>query len=233
MRRFLGMGILALLCAGNAFATISYHISLKNPDQHLFHVRMTIPAAAAETQVAIPAWNALYQVRDFSYRVRDVKAFAGADAGAAGAGLPLEKIDKQTWKIAGGAGAADETVTYTIEWDDAGPFNSQLNEHHAFVNLAEVLMYVPDRRGEGVSVAFEDVPAAWRSVAELGSGAEANSFTAESYDKLVDAPVEIGKDQQFAFDQSGAHFRVVVDGEGVRRDKLEDYLKRITKSESS
>jgi predicted metalloprotease with PDZ domain len=228
MKKILGFGILALLCAGNASATIGYHISLKNPDQHLFQVRMTIPNPAPDTQVAIPAWNALYQVRDFSYRVRDVKAFAG---GTTGAPLDLEEIDKQTWKLAAESGSPQATVSYTIEWDDAGPFNSQLNEHHAFVNFAEVLMYVPDRRAEAVSVAFDDVPADWHSVAELHAGAEANSFSADSYDKLVDAPVEIGKSEQFAFDQSGAHFRVVVDGADFHKDRLEDYLKRITKSE--
>ncbi len=67
-----------LLCfARPAVASITYHISLKNPEQHLFHVSMEIPVGTASDQeiiVALPAWNALYQVRDFSYRVRDVRA---------------------------------------------------------------------------------------------------------------------------------------------------------------
>ena len=46
-------------------------------------------------------------------------------------------------------------IRYSIEWDDPGPFSSQLNAHHAFINLAEILMYVPDRRAEDTQVAFE------------------------------------------------------------------------------
>ena len=73
--RRLVLAIVLLFFARPAAATIGYHISLKNPQQHLFHVSMEIPAAAADDEiiVALPAWNALYQVRDFSYRVRDVR----------------------------------------------------------------------------------------------------------------------------------------------------------------
>src|SRR5580698_4864990 len=231
MKRAIALGIFALVCAGPAAATIDYRISLKNPEAHRFQVRMSIPNPAPDAQVAIPAWNALYQVRDFSYRVRDVRSsYSVAGDGGATLILPLDKIDKQTWKL-GMTGKGTAEVTYSIEWDDAGPFNSQLNEHHAFVNFAEVLMYVPNRLDEAVTVTFDDVPAGWQAIAELPAGAKANSFTAESYDKLVDAPTEIGKAEQFAFDQSGAHFRVVVDGKDWKKDRLEEYLKRITKSE--
>src|SRR5580692_3717119 len=93
------LAIVLLFCARPASATIGYHISLKNPEQHVFHVSMEIPAAAADQEivVALPAWNALYQVRDFSYRVRDVRA--RNSAGTAAALLPVLMLDKQTWKI--------------------------------------------------------------------------------------------------------------------------------------
>jgi predicted metalloprotease with PDZ domain len=225
-----------LLCfARPASATIGYHISLKNPEQHLFHVSMEIPAQPADQEiiVALPAWNALYQVRDFSYRVRDVRARNSAGPAAP---LPVRMLDKQTWQIslAGvGAGSAvrPATLDYSIEWDDPGPFNSQLNAHHAFLNFAEVLMYVPSRREEDTQLQFDDVPEGWRVAAELPAGATPNSFAAASYDKLVDAPAELGKFAEFGFDEGGAHFRVVVDGKEWRRESLESILRDITKYE--
>ena len=228
-----------LFFARPAAATIGYHISLRNPEQHLFHVSMEIPAAAADQEiiVAMPAWNALYQVRDFSYRVRDVRARNSAEPGAP---LPVRMLDKQTWMIslAGrGAGTGDErktyatTLDYSIEWDDPGPFNSQLDMHHAFVNFAEVLMYLPTRRPEDTQVQFDDVPEGWRVAAELPSGSPPNSFVAASYDKLVDAPAEAGKFAEFGFDEAGAHFRVIVDGKEWRREHLESILRGITKYE--
>src|SRR5271170_7176992 len=229
-----------LFFARPAAATIGYHISLKNPEQHIFHVSMQIPAQAADQEifVALPAWNALYQVRDFSYRVRDVRA--RNSAGTPAAPLPVRMLDKQTWKItlagvgngAGtGAGGHAATLDYSIEWDDAGPFNSQLNSRHAFVNFPEVLMYVPSRRAEDTQVKFDDVPEGWRVAAELPAGAQPNSFTAASYDKLGDAPAEAGKFAEFAFDEAGAHFRVIVDGKDWHREPLESILRDITKYE--
>ncbi len=229
------LAVTLLFFARPAAATISYHISLKNPEQHLFHVKMQIPAAAAgqEIIVALPAWNALYQVRDFSYRVRDVRA---SNSAAPATALPIRMLDKQTWKISlPGAGADSPaqtaTLDYSVEWDDPGPFNSQLNAHHAFVNFAEVLMYVPTRRQEDTQVQFDDAPEGWRTAAELPAGAQPNSFTAASYDKLVDAPAEAGKFADFSFDESGAHFRVIVDGKDWHHERLESILRDITKYE--
>src|SRR5271163_75029 len=231
------LAITLLFFARPASATIGYHISLKNPEQHLFHVEMQIPIAASDQEiiVAIPAWYSLYQVRDFSYRVRDVRA---SNSAAPATALPVRLLDKQTWKISlpvagAGAGSAAQTaiLDYSIEWDDPGPFNSQLNAHHAFVNFAEVLMYVPTRRAEDTQVQFDDVPESWRVAAELPAGAPPNSFTAASYDKLVDAPAEAGKFAEFAFDEAGAHFRVVVDGKDWHRETLESILRDITKYE--
>ena len=223
--------IVLLLSARSAAATIEYRISLKNPEQHSFQVSMQIPAGGAETDllVAIPAWNALYQVRDFAYRVRDVRA---SGVGPQPIPLSIVKIDKQTWKISlPGTSASTVQVDYTIEWDDPGPFNSQLDAHHAFVNFAEVLMYVPNRRAEQTVVRFDDIPSGWQLAAELPAGKEPNSFLATSYDKLADAPVEAGKFEEFGFDESGAHFRVILDGKNWRRDRLENYLEKITKYE--
>src|SRR5579863_8116819 len=62
-----------------ARATIHYDVSLAQQSQHRFQVRMIIPNAGQGTVIAIPAWNALYQVRDFAYRVRDVQATAVGD----------------------------------------------------------------------------------------------------------------------------------------------------------
>jgi len=157
-------------------------------------------------------------------RVRSGVGFTG--------GRP-EAIDKQTWQYdvtnkPDALAARDLSVLYQVEWNDPGPFNSQLDAHHAFLNFAETLMYVPDRRGEDVEVTFDNVPAGWKVLAELPAGKDPNSFTAPSYDKLVDAPVEVGTFEEFAFDEGGAHFRVVVDAKEWNRSRLEDGLRRIT-----
>ncbi len=218
------------VAAQPASATIAYRISLANPDQHLFHVEMTIPVDGKEVVTALPAWNALYQVRDFSYRVRAVSALCSASIAVP---LTVRVLDKDTWRIslAGSCQPGDQNsfeIRYSIQWDDPGPFNSQLNDHHAFMNLAEILMYVPERRAEDTSVSFENLPAGWRTAAELAPGGASNTYAAASYDALVDAPVEAGEFDEFQFMESGARFRVVVDATNWKKDTLEGALERIT-----
>jgi predicted metalloprotease with PDZ domain len=213
-----------------AAATIRYSVSFDHPEKHLFHVTMTIPAQGGETVVALPAWNALYQIRDFAIRVRDVTAVC---ASATGVPMQVWKLDKDSWRVRLSApcdpeGKNNVAIRYAIEWDEPGPFSSQLNEHHAFINLAEVLMYAPDRRAEDTQITFENVPEGWNVTSELSPGPQPSSFIAPSYDALVDAPVEAGKFEEFGFDSGGAHFRVIVDAANWNRGHLENALRRIT-----
>jgi predicted metalloprotease with PDZ domain len=224
--------VLALLVIGvrPASATISYSVSFEHPERHIFRVHMFVPTTDGEFDVALPAWNALYQIRDFSYRVRDVSASCcGAELGPP---TRPRGLTKDSWRIHVYVSPSHEpetaVVSYSIEWNDAGPFNSELNEHHAFINLAEILMYVPDRRAEDTQVTFANVPAGWNIASELAAGPQPVSFAASSYDALVDAPVEAGKFDEFKFESGGAHFRVIVDAANWNRAHLENALRRIT-----
>ena len=93
--RMLVVAVLLAAVTSAAGATIRYTVSLEHPERHIFHVSMEIPDVTGEVTVQMPAWNALYQIRDFSGHVREVEAFAGSEK------LGLEKIDKQTWRIVG------------------------------------------------------------------------------------------------------------------------------------
>lgn len=224
--------LLLFLMLGNARAaraTISYTISLSHPEEHLFHVEMKIPLNGREITTALPAWNALYQIRDFAERVRDVSANC-----ATLTNVPLEviKIDKQDWRISSGNACAPGdhntfVIDYSILWNDPGPFDSQLNSHHAFMNLAEILMYVPNRRSEDALVKFADVPSGWQVVAALAR-ADDHSYSAPSYDSLVDAPVEAGLFDQFRLESDGAQIHVIVDGKDSNKSRLESGLHAVT-----
>jgi predicted metalloprotease with PDZ domain len=207
-----------------AHATIDYSVSVAHPERHVFGVTMRVPAVHDQLTVQMPAWNALYQIRDFSSHMMQVSARDDA-----GKPLPILKLDKQTWRVTGNGAV---TITYPILWDEPGPFNSQLNQDHAFLNLAMVLLYVPDRRREDTRVEFDDLPASWRVAVELdGAGTTAgnrvSAYVAPSYDALVDAPVEIGQFDEFHIEAGGRPIRIVVHGDSGDRAKLSDALKRI------
>jgi predicted metalloprotease with PDZ domain len=205
-------------------ATIHYEVSISHPEQHLFHVTMTVPDVDGEVTVRIPAWNALYQIRDFSSHVQQVEAFVGSVK------TPIEKVDKQTWHI---TGRGTITVRYATYWDDVGPFATQLNGEHAFINPAMILFYVTERRGEDVHLALTGMPATWRAAAASpileGSMGGARNFAldAKSYDALADAPIEISAFKEFSLPGVPADIRVVVHGDNWSQKKIESDLSRI------
>jgi predicted metalloprotease with PDZ domain len=223
----------ALALAPPAAAVIKYRVSFEHPERHTFHVSVRVPTDDQDVKAAMPSWNALYQIRDFAYRVRSMVAVS--PSGSEPHTQVPEELDKQTWLVCRCASLRNRPreimFQYSVEWNDPGPFNSQLNEHHAFLNLAEVLMYLPDRRSEPVEIQFEHVPGDWKLIAQLRAGPTPDSFVAPNYDALVDAPVEAGKFEQFGFDGAGAHFRVAVDSRGYNKARLEGYLRRITSYE--
>ena len=63
------------LIPGVAFAAqpIHYLVDLRAPDTHMVQVTLNIPGASAETEIQIPTWNCLYQIRDFVKDVEDLK----------------------------------------------------------------------------------------------------------------------------------------------------------------
>ena len=75
-----------------AYAATSYTISPANPEQHLIEVQIMLPAGAAQRELQLPVWNALYQVRDFAQYVNWVRA-----KDSAGHSLTVRAIDKSRW----------------------------------------------------------------------------------------------------------------------------------------
>src|SRR5271157_6608779 len=168
------------------------------------------------------AWNALYQIRDFSSHVQQVQAFAD------GKSVPIEKLDKLTWDV---KGSGTVTVRYDTFWDDPGPFNSQLNEEHAFINPAMILLYVPARRAERSTMTLSDVPEQWHVASETLSGGVVQGqrflLQAASYDALADAPIEASKFEEFTLPDVSPTVRVVIHGDGWKRPDVEKSLRKI------
>jgi len=216
--------VILLALSPRSEATIQYSISLERPEQHLFHVTMTIPEVSGEVLVQMAAWNALYQIRDFSSHVQQIEA-----SGSQGQ-LFVEKLDKQTWRI-----KANGTVSlrYATYWDEVGPFASQLNREHAFINPAMILLYVVNRREEGVHISLRNLPEPWQAAGPTMQSSEsegkARNFSgdAPSFDALADSPIEAGKFEQFPLQGVKPVIEVVVHGDNWRKKVIEDELKRI------
>jgi predicted metalloprotease with PDZ domain len=215
-------------CSGTSRGAIRYEVSLAHPEQHLFHVEMEIPDVAGSVTIQMPAWDALYQIRDFSSHVQEVQASDGSGR------LPVEKLDKQTWRV---TGSGSVTVRYATHWDEGGPFATQINAEHSFINPAMILMYAPERRSEAVRLNLSDLPASWNVASACADPAKqsnsAGTFQcdAENYDALSDEPFEVGKFTQFRIPGSGPEIWAAVHGDGWKRERIEADLHKICQYE--
>ncbi len=191
-------------------SSIGYTVALSSPEQHLVEVQIILPAGAEQRDLQLPVWNALYQIRDFAQFVNWVRA-----KDRSGKSLPVHELNKSLWQIEGTAQGA--IVEYQIYVDSAGPFGAQVNPHHAFLNLAQVLMYPVDARSAPQNVHFTRIPAGWHIATPLASSSD-DEYSAPNYERLVDSPVEIGDFQESDFDEAGGHFRVIIDADPADYD---------------
>ena len=208
----------------SAEAAIRYDVSLTHPEQHLFHVTVEVPDVIDHVDLQMAAWDALYEIRDFSSHVQRVTASAN------GRDVPIEKLDKLTWRV---QATGTVKVSYDTFWDDPGPFSSQLNSEHAFINPAMILLYVPSRRAEKSIISLHDVPAEWivasgsRVLFESMGGARLFTVEAPTFDALADSPIEASHFEEFTIHDLTPPVHVVIHGDDWKKHDVETALRKI------
>jgi predicted metalloprotease with PDZ domain len=226
LRTTLQFALCILLLATFCSADTAYTISLESPPEHLVQVQILLPPGPATRELQLPVWNALYQIRDFAQFINWVRA-----KDRAGNPLKIRALNNSRWQIDGAPAGA--IVEYQMYVDSFGPFGAQFNSHHAFLNLAQILMYPVDARNQPMTVRFSHLPAAWHIADPLPSNSGA--YTADNYDRLVDSPVELGDFRESDFDEAGGHFRVVIDADSTDydADKILANLRKIIAAATS
>jgi predicted metalloprotease with PDZ domain len=223
--RFIAVLVFACtLVPARANAEIRYSVSLAHPEQHLFHVTMEVPDVKDHVELQMAAWDALYEIRDFSSHVQRVSATVNGQT------VPAEKLDKLTWRV---QGDGIVKVSYDTFWDDPGPFSSQLNTEHAFVNPAMILFFVPTRRSESISIGFRDWTREWKFATSLepifsdNVSSPAGVFLAPNFDALTDAPIEISNFKMFQIDRVQPPIFVAIHGDDYKERDVETALRKI------
>lgn len=199
----------------------AYDITLTDPQKQLLRVRMTIAPTSPHLKVQLPVWNALYQVRDFAQHVNWLRA-----TDANGKRVEVRQLDKTTWFT-----PSATTIDYEIAAIDLGPFGAEFNAHHAFLNLAQVLVYPVGISKQLVKVQVSGVPETWHIATPMNHDGDA--YCAASYDQMVDSPMEIGSFRDVKFDSDAATFDVIIDADPNDYDTnaIKKTLRRIVDAE--
>jgi predicted metalloprotease with PDZ domain len=207
LRRSLAPLLLVFFCGVSLSQTpVSYTVSLTDPQRHLVKISIELPPGRDTHELQLPVWNALYQVRDFSQNMNWIRATKEDPSGEP---VVLTQMNPSRWKITGAEHGAG--VEYEMFTDSPGSFGAQLNPHHAFLNLAQILLYADDTRNRPVQVEFRDLPARWKIATPLAQSGEV--YTAQNYDQLVDSPVEAGTFEENDFSATCGTYRVIFDSD--------------------
>ncbi|MFQ3250708.1 MAG: putative metalloprotease with PDZ domain [Glaciecola sp.] len=207
---------------------LSYHIVPENLAEHVFNVKISIPASKhAIIHLSIPAWiPGSYMIRDFCKNIHSLHAESHS-----GQKLETSQIDKQTWQI---ANASDGLmVTYQVYAFDLSVRGAYLFDEYAFFNGTSTFLEVKeftDNASSPISLCIENnqVDKNWQLCTsyQKHSVVESNSivkhyFTCEDYQELIDHPVLLGQVEQASFEVADTNFHVVFSG------KTETDLQRI------
>ena len=166
---------------------VHYRLDLTEPTHQLGQVEVSFPdVQGAYFDVKLPAWRTgKYKILNLASGVR---GFTARDA--AGRVLPVEKVDKDTWRVnLATPGAVN--VSYEIYANQLAERVRHIDDSHAFIDASGVFVYAESFRTRPLDVELK-VPAGWAS----RSGLEATGphvFSAPNYDVLVDTPIETGR----------------------------------------
>jgi predicted metalloprotease with PDZ domain len=183
-----------------------YHLSCPEPATHLFHLALEVERPGEALELSLPVWTpGSYLVREFARHLEGVTA-----ADAAGRPLPVERLDKQRWRVACG-GAAAVTVRWRVHANELTVRTSHLDASHGFVSPAGVFLAVKGREAEPHRVVVA-LPPGWQAATALEGGP--SEFTARDYDELVDSPLELGVHRLVRFEALGVPHELAVWGRG-------------------
>ena len=182
-----------------------YRIDLQDAGAHQFQVTLTIPVAAAQQLVSLPAWiPGSYLVREF------VRHLSGLSASQQGVEIGLEQIDKATWRVAT-QGSEDLVLSYRVYAFDNSVRAAFLDAQRGFFNGTSLCLRVHGREAERHTLALTGLPAGWQVATAMSQAAD-GSYEAADYDELVDHPFELGTFWQGQFHAGGVEHRLIVTG---------------------
>jgi predicted metalloprotease with PDZ domain len=195
--------------------TLHYAIRPADPAGHLFHVVCRVERPDPQGQLfMLPAWiPGSYMIREFARNIVRVSALSGDRR------VPIEKLDKHTWRAAPVAGPL-EVACEVYAWD-LSVRAAHLDASHGFFNGSSVFLLPIGQEHERCRV--DILPpagaayAGWRVATGLAPArgtrrGHFGTYLAADYDELIDSPVEMGSFALGRFEVLGVPHEIAVSG---------------------
>ncbi len=193
--------------------SVHYRVEIGNLHAHTFSVTLTVTHPAAQQRVSLPVWiPGSYLVREFSKNLSGLQARQGTRKLAA-----IEQLDKCTWQIECSP-AKPLVLHYDIYAFDNSVRTAWLDATRGFFNGTSVCLRVDGQENAPHMLELPELKTSsgWQVATSLQtqkiSKQGFGTYTATSYDELVDCPVEMGSFWSGNFTACGVQHRFVVAG---------------------
>ncbi|MCB1758709.1 MAG: M61 family metallopeptidase [Gammaproteobacteria bacterium] len=209
---------------------LKYQVSLHSPEAHVFRVKMFVPEPLGrELMIGMPAWiPGSYMIRDYARNILSIKAESGDGA------LQLIKKDKQTWLLT--HSGSPIVITYYVYAWDLSVRGSFLDTTRAFITGTSLFLFVRGMEQHNCEIEFShplgEIYSTWRLATTLEPVntryLQFGTYHADSYEALIDHPIEMGNFSHTEFLVSGVKHNIQISGvHDADLEKLSVDLERI------
>ncbi|MEP3481768.1 MAG: PDZ domain-containing protein [Fuerstiella sp.] len=192
--------------SNSAFADpIEYRITFQDAANHYINVAMTInDVDGDDTTLMMPTWTpGSYLMREYA---RNIDGITAVDAN--GSPLNLNKQTRNRWQIEGQANGKI-VVTYRLYCHEMSVRTNWVDSDLAILTGAATFLTVPERRNQVHAVTLE-LPAAWKqAVSSLTETVPGSSWSAMTFEQLVDNPIIAGNPVSKNFEAGGRPHQLV------------------------
>ncbi len=197
---------------------IRYQVRIPDPHSHLFEVTLTVEQPQADQLLQLPVWiPGSYLVREFAKNLQKLRCTQSGKA------VPAVQCDKASWRVQCKPGVA-LSVCYEVYAFDISVRTAWLDATRGFFNGTSLFLKVAgsEEQTHGLEILAPIQLPDWKlatglepvRIAKSGFG----NYRADTYDALVDCPVEMGTFWSGSFEVFGIPHRFVVAGQSESFD---------------
>lgn len=216
------LALLTLILITSMFSkAIKYTVDFSKVKTHYVSVKISFKVNKQKhVDFKVPVWTpGSYKVREFSNAFEDVSAGE----------LPVNRLDKNTWRIYT-KGADQVELTYDVYCFVVSVRQSYADEKYAFLHGVSVFGYLEGYENDSIELLLNPLDE-WTNV-EVSLpklAGSSHAFICENYDLLVDSPIALGNFDGITYESGGVPHKIVMIGEGnYNLEQVRDDFKKIS-----
>jgi predicted metalloprotease with PDZ domain len=176
-------------------------LDVRAPERHLVRVQLHVQPKQPRLELRLPSWTpGSYLIRDYVRTLEGLQIWQGSQR------LTPQRLTPSSWLLHL-AELGELQVRYTIQATELSVRTCHLNSDHGFLALAGVALEVVGSRWDPHELELT-LPEGWQAFLTLPQ-VGAHRWRADSFDALIDTPLELGPHRQHAFQVAQVEHRWV------------------------